>query len=45
MGAQPVCVDHGVSAGAAMTEPFTILLIAGVFLLAFTITEPTERKP
>jgi hypothetical protein len=28
-----------------MTEPFTILLIAGVFLLAFTITEPTERKP
>ena len=45
MGAQPVCVDHGVSAGAAMTEPFFYLLAIGLMLLAFTITEPTERKP
>jgi hypothetical protein len=33
-----------VAGGEPMTEPFLYLLIAGIFLLAFTITEP-ERKP
>jgi hypothetical protein len=34
-----------VAGGEPMTEPFFYILAGGLMLLAFTITEPTERKP